>query len=197
VWEECAGRAREKATIDARASSGNARIPQEHRSCSARFEYMTERTEIDTAIPLVEERLVIDKRAVETGRVRIRTIVGEKLARVSEELERDDVTIERVPINKEVTQVPEVREEDGVLIVPLLEEVVVVEKRLVLKEELRVTRLRKRERVEQAMQVRTMDADVRRVRAAPASDSAQAHDADGVRTRPRLRRKDPPASGRK
>jgi uncharacterized protein (TIGR02271 family) len=158
---------------------------------------MTERTEIDTRIPLVEERLAIGKRSVETGRVRIRTVVAEKLARVSEELERDDVTIERVTINKEVTEVPEVREEDGVLIVPLLEEVVVVEKRLVLKEELRVTRTRKRERVEQAVQVRTMDADVRRVHAAPTADSARTRDDEGVRSRPRLRRKEPPAPRRR
>jgi len=157
---------------------------------------MSERTEIDTAIPLVEERIAIGKRSVETGRVRIRTTVGEKLARVSEELERDDVTIERVPINKEVTEVPQVREEDGVLIVPLLEEVVVVEKRLVLKEELRVTRMRKRERVDQAMQVRTMDADVRRVHAKPAPDTARRADTEGVRARPRLRRKEPPTPRR-
>jgi uncharacterized protein (TIGR02271 family) len=158
---------------------------------------MTERTEIDTTIPLVEERVTIDKRSVETGRVRIRTAVAEKLARVSEELERDDVTIERVPINKEVTEVPQIREEDGVLIVPLLEEVVVVEKRLMLKEELRVTRMRKRERVEQAVQVRTMDVDVHRVHAAPTSDSARKSDVEGVRTRPRLRRKEPPTPSRK
>jgi uncharacterized protein (TIGR02271 family) len=132
---------------------------------------MTERTEIDATIPLVEERVALDKRSVETGRVRIRTVLEEKLARVSQELERDAVTIERVPVNQEVTQVPQIREEDGVLIVPLLEEVVVVEKRLMLKEELRVTRIRKRERVDQAVQLRTMDADVHRVHGAdPDSD---------------------------
>jgi stress response protein YsnF len=134
---------------------------------------------------------------VETGRVRVRTVVDEKLARVSEELERDDVTIERVPINKEVTEVPPIREEEGVLIVPLLEEVVVVEKRLMLKEELRVTRMRKRERVEQAVQVRTMDADVRRVHSTPRSDAAPEHAAEGVRMKPRLRRKEPLTSRRK
>jgi len=160
---------------------------------------MTERTEIDTTIPLAEERVAIGKRSVETGRVRIRTVVDEKLARVSEELERDDVTIERVPVNEEVTQVPEIREEDGVLIVPLLEEVVVVEKRLVLKEELRVTRMRKRERVEQAVRLKTMDADVHRVHGAPPSDSASEspdRDVESVQSTPRLRRKEPPTPRR-
>jgi hypothetical protein len=97
-----------------------------------------------------------------------------------------------------VTEVPQIREEDGVLIVPLLEEVVVVEKRLVLKEELHVTRMRKRERVDQAMQVRTMDVDVRRVHATPSADPPRERDVEGgVRTRPRLRRKAPPTPGRK
>jgi stress response protein YsnF len=41
-----------------------------------------------------------------------------------------------------VTQAPEIREEGDVLIVPILEEIMVVEKRLVLKEELRIRRTR-------------------------------------------------------
>src|SRR5687768_7484517 len=75
-----------------------------------------------TAIPLVEEKVRVDKQEVETGRVRIRTVIDERLTRVAEDLERDDVWIERVPVNREVTAVPEMREEGDVLIVPLLEE---------------------------------------------------------------------------
>ena len=43
----------------------------------------------------------------------------------------------------------------------------------------------------------TLDADVRRVHAEPASDSPRQHNVEGVRTRPRLRRKEPPTAGRK
>ena len=115
---------------------------------------MIEREATSAALPLVQEQLSIEKRTVETGKVRIRTVVEEKLARVAEDLERDDVTIERVPVNREVTEVPQIREADGVLIVPVLEEVVFVEKRLVLKEELHIRRNRKRERFEQAVQLK-------------------------------------------
>jgi stress response protein YsnF len=57
---------------------------------------------------------------------------------------RERVVIERVPVDREVDRdaPPAVREEDGVLVVPVLEEVLVVERRLVLKEELRVSRVR-------------------------------------------------------
>src|SRR4051812_20695109 len=142
----------------------------------------------ETTIPLVEERLRVDKVASETGRVRIRTVVDEQLARVSEELERDDVSIERVPINQEVSAAPQIREDGDVLIVPLLEEVVVVEKRLVLREELHIRRNRKHERVEEAVRVRRMRAEVDRV---PASAKDGSSATERSTTAPRLRRKEP------
>jgi uncharacterized protein (TIGR02271 family) len=144
-----------------------------------------ERTEerTEATIPLVEEHLTLDKRSVETGRVRIRTVVNERLTRVADDLERDDVTIERVAVNREVSEVPQTREEDGVLIVPLVEEVVVVEKRLLLREELHIRRNRKRERVEEAVRLKSMSADVQRV---PIADETAAR--DGLRP-PRLHRK--------
>jgi uncharacterized protein (TIGR02271 family) len=128
---------------------------------------MSDPDESSPSIPLVEERARIDKRLVETGRVRIRTIVDEQLARVSEELEHDEVSIERVPIDREVTTAPQVREEDGVLIVPVLEEVLVVEKRLVLKEELHIRRNRSRERFDQAVALRRTRAEVQRTTTTP------------------------------
>ena len=52
----------------------------------------------------------------------------------------EDVVVERVPINRPVEGAPpEPREENGMLVIPVLEEIAVVEKRLVLREEVRVT----------------------------------------------------------
>jgi uncharacterized protein (TIGR02271 family) len=148
---------------------------------------MNESPDAQASIPLVQENLTVAKRSVETGRVRIRTVVDEKLVRVSEQLERDDVTIERVAVNREVTQAPEVREENGVLIVPVLEEVVVVEKRLVLKEELHVHRNRRSEPIDEAVRVRSMRAEAERV---SSDDPASAETADSDGSRPRIRRKE-------
>jgi uncharacterized protein (TIGR02271 family) len=135
---------------------------------------------------LVQENLTVGKRTVETGRVRIRTVVDEKLVRVSEQLERDDVTIERVSVNREVTEAPVIREENGVLIVPVLEEVVVVEKRLFLKEELHVHRNRRSDVVDEAVRVRSMRAETERVDSKDRADGSPESDA----SRPRIHRKE-------
>jgi stress response protein YsnF len=56
-------------------------------------------------IPLVEERLHVGKREVESGRVRIRVDVNEREERVIQDLERDEVTIERVPRNERLSEI--------------------------------------------------------------------------------------------
>ena len=113
-------------------------------------------------IPLVEEQTSIAKHKVPTGRVRIRTVVDEREAWIREELAREEATIERVPIDREVTETPEIRQEGDVLIVPVVEEVLVVEKRLVLKEELHIRKKRQIEQVEEPVVLRSMRAEVER-----------------------------------
>ena len=92
------------------------------------------------AIPLVEERVSIDKREVESGRLRVRVAVEEREERVPVQLAHDEVDIERVPKNVPVSELPSVRLEGNTTIIPVVEEVVVVEKRLVLVEEIHVRR---------------------------------------------------------
>src|SRR5215217_6713734 len=89
-------------------------------------------------IPLSEERLVIDKNIVETGRVRIRTVVDQEPVHFEEELRYEQVLINRVQIGEDIDAPPEVRQEGDLLIIPVVEEYVFVEKRLRLKEELHV-----------------------------------------------------------
>lgn len=91
-------------------------------------------------IPIVEELLTVGKRAVITGGIHLAKRVTEREEVVDEALLREDVTVERVPINKIVAEAPPSRQEGDTLIVPVLEEVLVMEKRLMLKEEIRITR---------------------------------------------------------
>ena len=114
-------------------------------------------------IPLIEEQLRVGKRVVETGRVRIRTVVDESRVWVREDLEREEVDVERVTIDRQVDVVPQVRVENDVIIIPVVEEVVVVEKRLFLVEELHVRRRRTTEHVEQAVTLRRTRAEVEQV----------------------------------
>jgi uncharacterized protein (TIGR02271 family) len=106
-------------------------------------------------LPLVDERLSIDKRTVETGRVRIRTVLDERQEWVRETLEREAVSIERVMIDRVVDAPPGIRQEGDVLIIPLVEEVLVVEKRLLLKEEIHVRTQRHVEQVEEPVTLKS------------------------------------------
>ncbi len=114
-------------------------------------------------IPLVEEHLTVATRQVETGRVRVRTVVDEHTEYARADLFREAVQVERVSIDREVTTVPIVREEGDTLIFPVVEEVLVIEKRLILKEEVRLTRTRSAEAFEQPVTVRSTRAVVDRL----------------------------------
>lgn len=124
-----------------------------------------------TVVPLAEERLNVGRREVETGRVRITTRVDDHQFLVRDELRHDDVTIERVAVDQPVDAIPPVREADGVTIVPIVEEVLVVEKRLVLKEELHICRRTSVEAFEQPVTLRRQRAVVDRLPAAGAPSS--------------------------
>jgi stress response protein YsnF len=123
---------------------------------------MAKKVEPEITVPLVQERASVRKRTVDTGRVRIRTLVDEQTEWVREELLRENVEVERVPIGREVDTLPHMRQENGVLIVPVVEETLVVERRLVLREELHVRVTHRAERVEQPVKLRSMRAIVER-----------------------------------
>lgn len=60
----------------------------------------------------------------------------------AEQLMREDCEVKRVPVRKLIDQPAEPRQEGDTLIFPLMEEVLVIEKRLMLREELHITRRR-------------------------------------------------------
>ena len=102
---------------------------------------MTDEIEQDRhVIPVVEEQAVILKRKKLTGGVRVRTVVREEEDVVDEPLTTEDVDIERVPLDRWVDGPVPVRQEGDTTILTLIEEVVVVEKRLRAVEEVRVTK---------------------------------------------------------
>jgi stress response protein YsnF len=120
------------------------------------------RTVSEEVVPLVEETAVVGKRQVVTGRVRVQTVTDtiEELAHA--DVQRESVEVTRVPIDRMVETAPEIRTEGDVTIVPVLEEVLVVEKRLVLKEELHIRRRVETETVEVPVTLRKQRAVVER-----------------------------------
>jgi stress response protein YsnF len=119
-------------------------------------------TEAEEVLPLVDEIATIHKREVVTGKVRIRTVTDtvEELARAT--LQSAAVEVTRVPIDQVVDTAPEIRTEGDVTIVPVLEEVLVVTKQLVLKEELHIRRRVETETVEVPVSLRKQQAIVER-----------------------------------
>ena len=115
---------------------------------------------IEERIPLVEEEVRFDKRDVVTGRVRVRTVTDEEEEIVRTTLDEEVVEVNRVPIDRTVDVAPEIRTEGDVTIIPIVEEVLVVEKRLVLKEELHIRRSRTTETLAVPVKVRKQRAVV-------------------------------------
>jgi len=122
------------------------------------------RQETAIVVPVVQEEFSVDKRTVETGRGRFTRGVSEHSKIVDEPILRQDVQIDRVPINKAWEgPPPPPRYEADKLIIPLLEEVLVVEKRLMLKEELHISRVQKTVHEPQTVVLRSEDVTIERV----------------------------------
>jgi uncharacterized protein (TIGR02271 family) len=105
-------------------------------------------------IPVTEERVRVQTRTVETGRVEIHKTVHEHTDIVDHPLQAEEVEIERVAINRLIEEPVAVRYEGDTTIVPLLEEVLVVEKRLVLREEVHIRKVHKEVHAPQEVQLR-------------------------------------------
>ena len=114
-------------------------------------------------VPVVAEQLEVQKRKVEGGGVRIRKTVSEREEVVDEPLMREEVQVRRVPVNKVVDGPVPVRHVGDTMIVSLLEEVLVVEKRLMLKEELHITKEQVESYRPQRVRLRTEEAVIERV----------------------------------
>jgi uncharacterized protein (TIGR02271 family) len=115
-------------------------------------------------VPIVEERLNVSKRVRETGRVRITKHVETRQEVVDEPLLREEVEVERVLVDRYVDAPVPVRSEGDTTIVPVLEEVLVIEKKLLLKEELHITRRRTEHRQPQDVTLRSERVEVERLR---------------------------------
>lgn len=91
-------------------------------------------------IPIVEEEAHLTKTDVLREHVRVHTSSEERAVVVREDLAREHVDFTRVPKDEEVARTPPVRIEGDVTIVPVVEERLVIEKRLFLVEELHLRR---------------------------------------------------------
>ncbi|WP_043363085.1 YsnF/AvaK domain-containing protein [Belnapia sp. F-4-1] len=120
------------------------------------------------AVPVLEEKLSIHRREVETGRLRVRLRTETEETQLHADLRSEAIEVERIPIGRQLAEgevPPGPREEDEgrVLVIPVFEEVLVVEKRLVLREEIRLHRTSASESVETPVTLRRQHAEIERL----------------------------------
>jgi uncharacterized protein (TIGR02271 family) len=112
---------------------------------------------------LAAEELSVEKEAVETGRVRVNKQTRTREVFVDEDLLREHAEIERTPIGRQVFEAPPVRQDGETTIIPIVEEVLHTERRLILKEEVKITRRRSTEKFQDRVTLRYQEAVVTRV----------------------------------
>ncbi|WP_266205365.1 YsnF/AvaK domain-containing protein [Pontibacter kalidii] len=122
----------------------------------------------EETIPVVEEQVQIGKREVETAKVHISKKVHEELKDVDIPSMHEEVEVERVAMNKFVDEAPPpVRYEGDKMIISVLKEEVVLQKRLVLVEELHVTKKQVETHQTEKMPLRKEEVTIERVKAQP------------------------------
>ena len=126
---------------------------------------------INRRIPLARERLKIDRRQVDVSRVIVKTTTETEPVVVDEPIEADDVTIERTPVGRFLDEPALPRYERDVLVIPIMEEVVVVTRRLRLVEEVRIKRRVITRRHQETVPVRRQRLEVTRRPERTAADS--------------------------
>ena len=94
---------------------------------------------VDEVLPLHAERLDVRRRVRRIGAVRVSVRTRIRTQEIDEPLVRTEAHVEHVPVDRFVDEMPVVREEGDTTIIPVVEEILV--RRLLLKEEIRITRV--------------------------------------------------------
>ena len=125
-------------------------------------EVVIERPDDMAVVQLREEELGVAKQWTQAGEVLIRKKVETRTDTIPVELGYEEVSVQRVPVNRMLAEGEraEPHQEGDTLIVPVVEEEIVITKRLVVREELHVTKRRLSRQREVTGQVRKEHLDV-------------------------------------
>jgi stress response protein YsnF len=129
----------------------------------------------EPAMRLLAEDVTVSKRVGAGDTVRVETMTHTRDHHIDENLSHTRVEVERVPIGRPVAAVPPIREEGDTTILSVVEEVVVIERRLILKEEVHIRRLHVAERHTETVVVREQSVEICRVKAASPDPGEDPH----------------------
>ena len=122
----------------------------------------TERLADEEVVPVVEETAVVRKERVAAETVRLHKRVHEEEEVLDVPVQTEAIEVERVPVGRWIDAPAEVRREGDTTVYPVVEEVLVAEKRLRLVEEVRVTRRQETRRVQERVALRREEVVVER-----------------------------------
>jgi stress response protein YsnF len=94
----------------------------------------------DVSIGAMQERLSVETERTETGAVRVRKVNYDEIQEIPVALRTESVEVQRVQINRPVSEEYGPRQEGATLVVPVFEYAPVTELKLMLKEEVRITK---------------------------------------------------------
>lgn len=127
----------------------------------------------EKTIRLYSEDVTLEKTVGETGRLKVAKRTRTRDAAVDSELLEEKATVETIPKGHQVFEMPVARTEGDTTIIPIVEEVIHVEKRLFLKEEIHITRHKTTKRFRDVISLRHQEAVVSRVQSG--SESPAVH----------------------
>jgi uncharacterized protein (TIGR02271 family) len=117
----------------------------------------------DVVVPVVNEEFRADAIPVQTGGVRVIKHVEGHDEILEQELRRGRVEVKRVKTDRPVDGPQPVQRVGNTLVVPIVSEVLHVEKRWVVTEEIHLTQIEERETVQQTVTVNREEAEVERL----------------------------------
>jgi uncharacterized protein (TIGR02271 family) len=103
-----------------------------------RDEFTEARESERLVIPVVEETAKLSKRVVQKSKVQIKKVVEEKHEAFDLPLLEEYVEVKRVPVNRTFDKPVPVRSEGDTLIIPVHKEVLIIQKKFLVSEEIHV-----------------------------------------------------------
>ncbi len=119
---------------------------------------MSRRTE--TSVPVIAETVKVGRRVRETERVKVRRRVAVDERVLELPVHREQLRVERVAVDRTYDQPPEIRRTEDAVVVPVVEEELVVQRRYRVREEIHVRTIATVETVRQPVRLRRHELDI-------------------------------------
>jgi uncharacterized protein (TIGR02271 family) len=124
---------------------------------------MSDKESPSELLRLYAEEASVARKTVETGRLHVGKHTRTREQLIKTDLLREAIEVTTVPVGVIVDAMPAIRDDGETLVIPIVEEFLVVERKLHLKEELHVRRIRTTEHQRETVTLHYQEADVTRL----------------------------------